>query len=58
LIGGLTWGEEQYLASEEDVEQCCATLFRSQLFIRNADKVRYELISIAKTVNPDENEVN
>ena len=42
----------QYLASEEDVEHCCAALFDSQLFIHNADKVRYELIDIAKTVRP------
>jgi len=33
------------------VERCCAALFRSQLFVQNADKVRYELIDIAKTVH-------
>jgi hypothetical protein len=43
-------GIEQYLAADEDIEHCCAALFRSQFFIQNADKVRYELISIAKVV--------
>lgn len=42
--------EDQYLTTDENVEQCCANLFRSQLFIRNAEKVRYELISIANQV--------
>ena len=41
-----------YLSNDEDVEQCCAKLFRSELFIRNADAVRYELISIANEVYP------
>lgn len=40
----------QYLTTDGNVEGCCATLFRSQLFIRNSDRVRYELISIANEV--------
>jgi len=40
----------QYLSTDEDVELFCATLFRSQLFIQNAETVRYELISIANEV--------
>jgi hypothetical protein len=42
----------QYLTTDEDVEECCATLFRSQLFIRNSERVRYELISVANEVRP------
>ena len=40
----------QFLKSDEDIEACCAKLFRSDLFIRNADRVRFELISIAMEV--------
>ena len=40
----------RYLTTEEDVEGCCATLFRSQLFIRNSERARYELITIANEV--------
>jgi hypothetical protein len=32
------------------VEQCCAKLFRSELFVKNSDVARYELISIANEV--------
>lgn len=39
-----------YLATEEDVELCCDRLFRSELFIKNSDGVRYGLISIANEV--------
>jgi hypothetical protein len=42
----------QFLTTDENVEGCCATLFRSQLFIRNSERVRYELISIANEVRP------
>jgi hypothetical protein len=42
----------EYLSTDEDAEFCCAKLFRSELFIQNADKVRYELISIANEVHP------
>jgi hypothetical protein len=47
-ITGVNVGE--YLLMEEDVEQCCAKLFRSELFIKNSDVARYELISIANEV--------
>ena len=30
----------QYLTTDEDVEGCCTTLFRSQLFIRNSERVQ------------------
>jgi hypothetical protein len=41
----------EYLITDEDVEQCCAKLFRSEMFIQNADVARYELISIACEVD-------
>jgi hypothetical protein len=40
----------EYLVMDDDVEQCCAKLFRSKLFIQNSDTARYELIAIANDV--------
>lgn len=39
-----------FLRRDEDVDSCCARLFRSELFIRNADKIRLELIALANEV--------
>ena len=41
----------QFLATDEDAEYCCTRFFCSELFIRNSDQVRYELISIANDVH-------
>ena len=40
----------EWLRSDDDVEYCCGKLFRSEVFLKNSDKVRYELISIANEV--------
>jgi hypothetical protein len=40
----------QFLRADEDVESCCSRLFRSELFIRNSDAVRSELIALANEV--------
>ena len=40
----------EWLRSDDDVEYCCGKLFRSEVFLKNREKVRYELISIANEV--------
>src|SRR5436190_17734720 len=40
----------EYLNTDESVELCCSKLFGSQLFIRNAERVRYELTRIINEV--------
>ena len=42
----------EWLKSDEDVEYCCDRLLQSEVFQRESDKVRYELISIANEVLP------
>jgi hypothetical protein len=40
----------EWLRSDDDVEYCCGKLFRSEVFLKDGEKVRYELISIANEV--------
>ena len=41
----------EWLRSDDDIEYCCGKLFRSEVFAKNGEKVRYELISIANEVS-------
>lgn len=42
----------EWLKNDDDVEYCCWKVLKSEVFQKNSNKARYQLINIANEVSP------